>query len=554
MGEPPESAGASLHQMFERVGKNELGLCIGQRVHVAGNRRRIGTVRYIGPVEGHTGEWIGVDWDDGDGKHDGRVNGVQYFRATNEQSASFVRLKNLSGGISLLEALYLRYRGESTKQEEDEMYVFSSSKRRVSIQLVGKSKIEEKLKHFEDLNSASMPYFGVGSINTSQEIRNVVPNLKELDLTGNLLSSWQDINSLCEALPSLENLNLTNNLLEADVPELPSFSNIRILVLNNCGVTWKQVERLGQYLHAVEELHLMGNKMTLLLPSELDITNIKGFNSLRLLNLENNCICSWEEVLKLAKLRRLEQLHLNKNKLTHIFYPTNRSLPGLQDTCYVPFEKLECLLLGSNQIDDLASVDSLNCFPNLVDVRLSENPIADTTKGGVSRFVLVARFAKVKILNGSEISIRERKESEIRYVRLVMAMMQATDPQEIKLQHPRFAELKSLYEIDDEKPSAGVSVPQKMSAGLISITLICVGASMGERQPLAKKLPPTTTVGRLKVLCESFFKLKGVKLRLFLQEKDSPLPTLLGDDTIPLMNVGAGNEATVLVDEGNYLV
>ncbi|KAH0457588.1 hypothetical protein IEQ34_012903 [Dendrobium chrysotoxum] len=536
MGEPPESAGASLHQMVERVGKNELGLCIGQRVHVAGNRRRIGTVRYIGPVEGHAGEWVGVDWDDGDGKHDGRVNGVRYFRATNEQSASFVRLKNLSGGISLLEALYLRYRGESTKQEEDEMYVFSSSKRRVSIQLVGKSKIEEKLKHFEDLNSASMPYFGVGSVNPSQEIRNVVPNLKELDLTGNLLSSWQDINSLCEALPSLEILNLTNNLLEADVPELPSFSSIRILVLNNCGVTWKQVERLGQYLHAVEELHLMGNKMTLLLPSELDITNIKGFNSLRLLNLENNCICSWEEVLKLAKLRRLEQLHLNKNKLTHIFYPTNRSLPGLQDECYVPFEKLECLLLGSNQIDDLASVDSLNSFPNLVDVRLSENPIADTTKGGVSRFVLVARLAKVKILNGSEVCSSCYGND---------AISRSTGD---KTTTP---ELKSVYEIDDEKPSAGVSVPPKMSEGLISITLICVGASMGERQPLAKKLPPTTTVGRLKVLCESFFKLKGVKLRLFLQEKDSPLPTLLDDDTIPLMNVGAGNEATVLVDEEN---
>ncbi|XP_020595102.1 tubulin-folding cofactor E-like [Phalaenopsis equestris] len=183
------------------------------------------------------------------------------------------------------------------------------------------------------------------------------------------------------------------------------------------------------------------------------------------------------------------------------------------------------------------------------DIRLSENPIADITKGGVSRFVLVARLAKVKILNGSEISARERRESEIRYVRLVMAMMQSVDPRVINLQHPRYAELKAHYEIDDEKASTGVAIPQKMSAGLISIKLICVGASMGERQPLVKKLPSTTTVGRLKILCESLFKLKGVKLRLFLQEKDSPLPTLLDDDTISLMNAGAGSEATVLVDE-----
>lgn len=100
----------------------------------------------------------------------------------------------------------------------------------------------------------------------------------------------QDINSLCEALPSLEILNLSSNLMETDVPVLPSLTSIRILVLNNCGITWKQVmlnklasclfffkfhiefvfnhdwlqiERLGQFLHAIEELHLMGNKMTL---------------------------------------------------------------------------------------------------------------------------------------------------------------------------------------------------------------------------------------------------------------------------------------------------
>ncbi|XP_020574507.1 tubulin-folding cofactor E-like [Phalaenopsis equestris] len=360
MDEPPLTAAA------ESAGKSELGLSNGQRVHVVGNRRRIGTVRYIGPVKGHAGEWVGVEWDDGEGKHDGQVDGVRYFTANNEQSASFVRLKNLSRGISLLEALYHRYRGESTKEEEDEMYVFSSSKRRVSIQLVGKSKVEEKLKNFEDLNGASMPYFGVGSVNPSQEISNVVSNLKELDLRGNLLSRWQDINSICEALPSLEILNLTNNLMEIDVPELPSLTNIRVLVLNNCGITWKQVEMLGLYLHAVEELHLMGNKITLLLPSEPDITNVTGFKSLRLLNLENNCISSWQEVLKLSKLRSLEQLHLNKNKLSQIFYPTCRSLSGLQDGCYAPFEKLECLLLGSNEINDLASVDYLNSFPNLV--------------------------------------------------------------------------------------------------------------------------------------------------------------------------------------------
>lgn len=37
------------------------------------------------------------------------------------------------------------------------------------------------------------------------------------------------------------------------------------------------------------------------------------------------------------------------------------------------------------------------------DIRLSGNPITDTTRGGVPRFVLIARLAKIQILNGSEV-------------------------------------------------------------------------------------------------------------------------------------------------------
>ncbi|KAF3974108.1 hypothetical protein CMV_002534 [Castanea mollissima] len=69
------------------------------------------------------------------------------------------------------------------------------------------------------------------------------------------------------------------------------------------------------------------------------------------------------------------------------------------------------------------------------DIGLSENPVADPGRGGTPRFVLIARLAKVEILNGSEVSPLERKDSEIRYVRLIMSKLH--DPQEIKQVHPR---------------------------------------------------------------------------------------------------------------------
>lgn len=45
-------------------------------------KQYLGTVRYAGPVEGTSGEWLGVEWDDSSarGKHDGQKDGRRYFR------------------------------------------------------------------------------------------------------------------------------------------------------------------------------------------------------------------------------------------------------------------------------------------------------------------------------------------------------------------------------------------------------------------------------------------------------------------------------------------
>ncbi|KAL9320647.1 hypothetical protein ACSQ67_012486 [Phaseolus vulgaris] len=417
---------------------------VGQRVHVLGDPRRIGTVKYVGPVEGYSDTWVGVDWDNGEGKHDGSVNGVRYFHAKSERSGSFVRAHNLNQGISLLEALESRYKSDSTKDEEDEMYVLSTSNQRVSVQLLGKDKIQDKLRRFEELTSVSLSYMGVSSPGIPSQINNTVPrslhfnrllflliDIKELDLTGNMLSEWKDIGIICEQLPALRTINLSNILMSPYKTDLPILKIIQVLVLNNTGVDWQQVELLRPSLTTIEELHIMGNNISRILPTSSSM--VQGFDYLRLLNLEDNCIDEWNEIMKLSQLRCLEKLYLNKNCLNSLFYPDNKEQHESEVTCYKPFQNLCRLLLGNNNIGDLASVDSLNLFPNLVtelcstgfnsnysslitmkDIRLSENPITDSRKGGVPRFVLIARLAKVQILNGSEVTPRERKDSEIR--------------------------------------------------------------------------------------------------------------------------------------------
>jgi dynactin complex subunit len=93
---------------------------VGQRVRMvdAGREPQTGTVQYVGPVEGHGGAWAGVDWDNGEGRHDGSVNGVRYFQAKHALSGSFVRPRNLSPGVSLLEALSLRYKTAAARESD----------------------------------------------------------------------------------------------------------------------------------------------------------------------------------------------------------------------------------------------------------------------------------------------------------------------------------------------------------------------------------------------------------------------------------------------------
>ncbi len=52
-------------------------LRVGARLQIGRDRA---TVRYVGPVDGQVGQWVGLEWDDpARGKHDGSTGGKQYF-------------------------------------------------------------------------------------------------------------------------------------------------------------------------------------------------------------------------------------------------------------------------------------------------------------------------------------------------------------------------------------------------------------------------------------------------------------------------------------------
>lgn len=85
---------------------------LGARVLVGGHHRA--TVRYVGPVDGQQGAWVGLEWDEAArGKHDGAHAGRRYFSTAQPTAGSLVRLPKfeeaVSYGRSLADAAAERY-------------------------------------------------------------------------------------------------------------------------------------------------------------------------------------------------------------------------------------------------------------------------------------------------------------------------------------------------------------------------------------------------------------------------------------------------------------
>ena len=66
--------------------------------------------RYVGAVDGSSGDWIGVEWDDHNrGRHDGTKDGKRYFNVKEgTNGGSFVRAKKLDLGITLQRGTFLK--------------------------------------------------------------------------------------------------------------------------------------------------------------------------------------------------------------------------------------------------------------------------------------------------------------------------------------------------------------------------------------------------------------------------------------------------------------
>lgn len=130
------------------------------------------TVRYVGPVDGHEGTWVGVEWDDDSrGKHDGATGGKRYFTCCSSAptAASFVRINKVNSGTSLVDALVLRYtnqlaEGQGSTADAQQAYVSTASNKKLWVELVGQEQVTMRQSKLELLTSARLVGANVSSV------------------------------------------------------------------------------------------------------------------------------------------------------------------------------------------------------------------------------------------------------------------------------------------------------------------------------------------------------------------------------------------------------
>ena len=194
-------------------------------------------------------------------------------------------------------------------------------------------------------------------------------SLDELDLSGNQI---RDIQALTK-LEGLRTLNLDRNPL-TDCTELRSLRFLTSLSIVDTGVEEASVYTLAERLtdcairfgtSGAEKLFFAGavfplnaGELTLSQKNLSDISMLKGFTELKILNLSDNDI---SDIRPLMELSKLEKLNINNNAVSDL-----RPLIGLPNLV-----KLEA---ENNRITETTSVGSVK---QLTELNLRGNPIKD---------------------------------------------------------------------------------------------------------------------------------------------------------------------------------
>ncbi|XP_040285240.1 tubulin-specific chaperone E [Bufo bufo] len=511
---------------------------IGRRIICDGE---YATVRYAGTVPPTPGTWLGVEWDNPlRGKHDGSHEGTRYFTCSHPSGGSFIRPKKASFGINFLTAVTKRY---GLNDDWNETMVVGKK----TVELVGFESVQEEQSQLNTLFDISVRECMVSSAGHKGVIQSSCPNISILNLSNNLLSSWENVADIAFQLQKLKTLDLSENRLSLPSNSsslASSFGTLKVLSLNRTGVTWNEVLQCAVMWPALEELYLTSNNITSLKRP------LNCLQSLTLLDISNNHIIDGNQLHAISDLPRLQHLNISNNLISSIKFIAHH------DCCTESFASLSSLSVNGNNISQWSFINELNKLRNLQSLNCQNNPLMDSDKNPETiRQLVIAKIARLKNLNRTEILPQERKGAELDYRKMFGTEWlksggnrnaDLNNPtMEFLTEHPRYSELIEKYGAPDD---AEIKQPEPFALKnqLLTLTIMC--PEKPDQKPIKKKLPDSMTVQKVKGLLYRLLKVPSSELKLsYESSKMEGKEIQLENDLKPLQFYSMENGDCVLV-------
>ena len=133
------------------------------------------------------------------------------FHNRHPTSGSFIRPGKAKFGISCPEAIKVRYgliNDELAGIDRDTLTSLQKEINAPFLEVVGFSKVNKKQSKFDQLKIVWLREQCVSTAGNSNELKELCPNLEELDISKNLINSWQIIADICCQLHCLVRLNV----------------------------------------------------------------------------------------------------------------------------------------------------------------------------------------------------------------------------------------------------------------------------------------------------------------------------------------------------------
>uniref|UniRef100_A0A2K5F4Z1 Tubulin-specific chaperone E n=1 Tax=Aotus nancymaae TaxID=37293 RepID=A0A2K5F4Z1_AOTNA len=479
---------------------------IGRRVEVNGEHA---TVRFAGVVPPVAGPWLGVEWDNPErGKHDGSHEGTVYFKCRHPTGGSFIRPKKVNFGIDFLTAVKNRYVLEDELQEDGKEQTVTIGNK--PVETIGFDSIMKQQSQLSKLQEVSLRNCAVSCAGEKGGVAEACPNIRNVDLSKNLLSSWDEVMRIADQLRHLEVLNLSENKLKfpsGSAPLTGTFSALKVLVLNRTGITWAEV--IVCLCPPAHQMQVM--------PTDV-------LQTIKLLDLSSNQLIDENQLFLIAHLPRLEQLILSDIGISSIHFPD----AGIGCKTSM-FPSLQYLVVNDNQISQWSFFNELDKLPSLRALSCLRNPLTKDDKDTqTTRQLIIAKIGQLKTLNKCEILPEERWGAELDYRRAFgnewkkAGGHQDLDKnrlsEEFLAAHPRYQFLCLKY----GAPEDGELKRQPLMLKNQLLTLKIKYPHQLDQKVLEKQLPGSMTIQKVKGLLSRLLKVPVSDLLLSYESPEKP--------------------------------